>query len=496
MVETNATRFLVPMQSHSFKTDFDPLEVARRTRHLIIGSGLSVSEVSRLTRARYGAESSYFIADTFISKIRKGVSPHLCQIAALSEVTCCPFADLMQHFGFDLRQITRLQIKLLVDRTVLVKPNESFTVPYSDYSRYLYAKIGRQDGMAFPEIMPGSIVRIDTSQTSGVSTSKANGRRPLYVVDHLRGLSCCYVTAVNDTEILLTPHYLPYGCLQLRLGEQARILGVVDAELRPSQGIEIPNPAVSDGFERRVPIPAMEAPQRVSQLLRNSRERVGLHFRQARDLTARVGQELGNDEYAIALGTLSDYEAVDAVPRHVSKIISLCIVYAIDFAGYLRSAGIALNPSAQRALAEINPELRPISLSSLHTKETNSDGSHFSQSYFPRSLIDAQSELLRGKSDSLETYAVHPGDRSSEAKLFIVDRCSTQLEQSAWPAAWQRPVYVVRKRDGRYVYGFCTVTDGVLTVHHDPTMTRVVERFYRKEVDVVGQVVTMLRSIG
>ncbi len=478
--------------------DLDSAELAERTRQLIVGADLSVSEISRLTRAKYGADSSYFIADTFISTIRKGVSPHICQIVALSDATRLPFADLMQHFGFDLRQMTRLQMKLHPDRTVLITPNECSTLSPPNLSRYLYAQIGRQDGMGFPEVMPGSIVRINTTRTSVPPNPGIDSRRSLYVVDHLRGLSCCYVTALNERDILLTPHHLPYECLEYRLGEQARILGMVDAELRPLQGIEVPYPAVSDGFERKRPVPATDAPQKISHLLRNSRERTGLSFRRARDLTVRVAEEVGDQDCAIALGTLSDYEAVDVLPRHAPKIISLCIAYAIDFSQYLASAGIALNAPTSAAGNKSSRRPGPVPLPLLNTRERNRGTSLLSQSHFPPSLIDAKHELLRNKSDSLQAFSVRnvlKGDAPPEA-LLIVDRCSRTLEESAWPAAWQRPVYMVKKRDGEYIYGFCTVTDGIMTVHHNPTKTRVVDRFYRKEADVVGQVVTIVRSIA
>lgn len=473
-------------------------ELAERTRQLIARAGLSLSEISRYTRAKYGTGSSYFIAESLISTIKRGVSPRLYQVAALSEVTCYRFADLMQHFGFDLGQLTRLKMKLHLDRTVLITPNECCAVPTANLGRYLYAQIGRQDGMGFPEVMPGSIVRIDTRHTFAPATSKSDSRRSLYLVDHLRGLSCCYVTALNRNEILLTPHYLPYKCLQYRVGDQARILGLVDAELRPLQNIEVPETTVSSEFERRAPIPAVDAPQRLSQLVRNARERVGFHFRQARDLSARVAEELGDHDYAIALGTLSDYEAGDTVPRHISKIISLCIVYAIDFGRYLSSAGIRPNSCAQRAPSEIDPGPPPVSASLLQMRERNDGATRLSQPYFPPCVIEAQSEQLRNKSDCLQCFSLPTSTKrdGSPETLFIVNRCATTLEKSAWPAAWQRPVYVVRKRDGKYVYGFCTVTDGIMTVHHDPAMSPDVERFYRKEADVVGQVVSMVRSIG
>ena len=479
-------------------TGVESAELAERTRQLIVECGLSVSEISRFTGDKYGVGSSYFIPERFISTIKKGVSPHLCQIVALSEVTCYSFADLMRHFGFDLRQLTRLQMKLHHDRTVLIAPSEWCSLPSSNRGRYLYAQVGRQDGMGFPEVVPGSIVRIDTKHPFVSEPLKSASSCWLCVVDHLQGLSCCYVTALKEGEILLTPHYLPCRCLQYRLGDQARIVGVVDAELRPLQNIEVPEATVSNGFERRAPIPALDDPQRLSQLIRNSRERVGFHFRGARELSARVAEELGNKDYAIAQGTLSDYEAADTVPRHISKIITLCVLYAIDFGKYLHSAGIAMNPSQQGTIHRANREPVPISLASPDRGKRHHHNSHLIRSCFPHSLIDARTEFLRSKSHSLQTYSERTrvnGDRSIET-FFIVDRRATTLEESAWPASWQRPVYLVKKRDGRYAYGFCTVSDGIMTVHQPPTMNRAVERFYSREADVVGQVVAMLRGMG
>jgi len=208
-----------------------------------------------------------------------------------------------------------------------------------------------------------------------------------------------------------------------------------------------------------------------------------------------VAEEVGEQDCAIALATLSDYEAVDVLPRHTAKIISLCIVYAIDFSQYLASAGIALNPPPTQQTTRAVDDLGPfLCRCSIGKKEIVAR--RFSLSLTSR--LDAKHELLRNKSDSLQAFSVPNllnGHAPPEA-LLIVDRCSRTLEESAWPAAWQRPVYMVKKRGGKYIYGFCTVTDGIMTVHHDPTKTRVVDRFYCKETDVVGQVVTMVRSIA
>jgi DNA polymerase I-like protein with 3'-5' exonuclease and polymerase domains len=54
---------------------------------------------------------------------------------------------------------------------------------------------------------------------------------------------------------------------------------------------------------------------------------------------------LGNRDYGIALGLLSDYEAMNKLPRHVAKIMSLCIVYGIDPWELMESVGIHLDDS-------------------------------------------------------------------------------------------------------------------------------------------------------
>src|SRR5260370_19259209 len=110
-------------------------------------------------------------------------------------------------------------------------------------------------------------------------------------------------------------------------------------------------------------------------------------------------------------------------------------------------------------------------------------------SFSSTSRLDAKHELLRNKSDSLQAFSVPNllnGHAPPEA-LLIVDRCSRTLEESAWPAAWQRPVYMVKKRGGKYIYGFCTVTDGIMKVDHDPSKTRVAATFYCKGTAYVSQ---------
>src|SRR6267154_3725344 len=103
-----------------------------RTRSASIKSalkttGLSLAQLSALTSDHYGRASPYFLPPTFLYKLATGVTPHVCQIAALSVITPHRFTDWMTAFGFDLAQIPRLQVRLHRERTVLVTPVEKDT---------------------------------------------------------------------------------------------------------------------------------------------------------------------------------------------------------------------------------------------------------------------------------------------------------------------------------------------------------------------------------
>jgi hypothetical protein len=88
----------------------------------------------------------------------------------------------------------------------------------------------------------------------------------------------------------------------------------------------------------------------LSTLLRSSRARAGLTLRAAHQKTVRVAQLLQNSEYRIPLGLLSDYEATDRFPRHIAKIISLCVVYGIDFWQLMQAGGSQVDDSKKAPL--------------------------------------------------------------------------------------------------------------------------------------------------
>jgi hypothetical protein len=136
----------------------------------------------------------------------------------------------------------------------------------------------------------------------------------------------------------------------LLLCKEARILGLVDLEFRPQE----PAPFVPMCRPTKSDSPPMASWRNsrtsFSNLLRASRARTGLTLRAAHEMTMDVARLLDDRDYSIALGLLSDYEATDKLPRHVAKIMSLCVVYGIDPWELMEASGISIDDSEKLPL--------------------------------------------------------------------------------------------------------------------------------------------------
>ncbi|MGB8062479.1 MAG: hypothetical protein WCF26_11330 [Candidatus Sulfotelmatobacter sp.] len=330
---------------------------ARRIKQILRRVGLTMNDVSVLTSVRFGKKTPYFIPPTFLFRHSRGTTPHICQIVALSQITGFRFADWMNLFGFDLKLIFALQLKLHTERTAMVTPSpfvpapDAFVAhcssgyPIENDERYLFAKIGSQDAVIYPRILPGSIVRADRHYSRRV-IDEIDGEVPVWLVEHPSGLTCCYVKHVDNRHVILLPNRPPLSAWPLCLSSEVRILGLVDLEFRPRTSAPV-RPMCR---ARKSEFPpglaySLGTGVNLSALLRRSRARSGLTLRAVHEMTVQIARLLGNQEYGVALGLLSDYEAINKVPRHVAKIMTLCIIYGLHLCELLKAGGIHIDDS-------------------------------------------------------------------------------------------------------------------------------------------------------
>jgi hypothetical protein len=122
---------------------------------------------------------------------------------------------------------------------------------------YLYVKIGSEDAFAFPELLPGSIVRVSREGTALEGRSVGHtGENGLFLVEHSSGLTCSRLDRPELRKLVLCSRQLPYAPVELHERTPAAVLGVADIEIRPLNRTEKPMvPARLGRFWTPAPLP-------------------------------------------------------------------------------------------------------------------------------------------------------------------------------------------------------------------------------------------------
>ena len=278
-------------------------------------------------------------------------------IVALSTATNYRLVDWLTVFGFHLDYIPRMMAALTVRRTTLLDsgvydaratiewfseatrslvpppiapasrllirgPNVRIeTLCPEPSSSFVYAKVGAEDAFAFPDLVPGSVIRADTRRADEALTPVAdNASRPLFLIEHSKGFACCSIIRTVRNRILMRSLDFPFAQVELELERDVRILGAIDLELRPlvsAQDLGI----AADLTEYWKPEPLGPPPPtlRLGQLLLKARSQAHLSLREASANSRRIADIMGDDSYFCAPGSLSDFESTTIAVRIYPK---------------------------------------------------------------------------------------------------------------------------------------------------------------------------------
>jgi len=527
---------------------------AEAVRNILRAKGFALYRVASLARARYPHQAAYHIRRNFYSQLRSGLSPTFHQLLALSELTGYRLWDWLAVFGFSRGDIPRVQAVLPRPRTGLIdkdlvdpqelvhflrfrRPGATFPAiaPLSQLVEnfgshpasiliertrrdFLYAKIGAEDAIAFPELVSGSIVRADP-RLVGSLLPRASGEisRHIFLIEHSRGLNCGRLRVLGSNRIALVTSDAQSASLEFKLGTEARILGVVDLELRfrPATGkrasraadIDIPPDLREPWKPTGIEMPTDR--ERPSGLLKKARLRAGLSFRSASKLSREIAKILGDDRYFASYGTLSDYEAGDKLPRHIHKLFTLSIIYTLAFRALLGSFGIALDEGGRNAITSETSTSPGLRVTRRRVRRRNEEQSHsFFESMqkqfgdLPLFLVSALPSLFGLSHISWrdifwvggQTNPLHPSLRG--ALFVLVNRRSKRPRIFSRTPLWNHPLYLLQNRDGSYLAGSCAIEGGRLAVFAYPQGFAERQPVRRHtDADVVGQIVGVARSL-
>lgn len=516
--------------------------IAERVQSILDGKELSLYRVSRESSQLYGRSSPYFLPHNLYYDLRAGLfRPSIHQVAALSRISGYRVADWLRVFGYNLEDITRLQVLLPSKRTIildtaLTDPNE--WVPWFDdrdngvsipslaplakllkealaerigslqYPRagcFLYAKVGTEDALAFPELLPGSIVRVnpDTMENSRREDSLISDR--IFLVEHSKGFCCCRIRVLANGVIVPFDNGLSHAQVELRAPQEVKIWGTVDFEFRPLLRVE--QAVVPKDLARHwkpQPLPAHES---FGQLLKRARTNRNLSVREAAQLSRAIAEILEDDRYALSPSSFSDYELHTAAPRDFHKIVTLCSVYGLQFESVMRRIGVdtaetGMESMPDRYLSRIRPTV------AAKNSDTWNIQTRFLQNLLgecqeiPFFLRHSVSHFCGSAHASLDDFFWVGGNDSpfhpslEKALVVMVNRRRKAPIHFVSKPFWQQPIYIVLKRDGTYLAACCGVENGALVVHPYVQDFRPDEEYrLHQDADVIGQIVAIARRL-
>jgi hypothetical protein len=523
-------------------------ESVQRLRQILRRKNLSLFQVSKESRRLFPGESLYHIAHNLYFDLRRGrFTPNIYQLIALSSVSGYSLVHWLSVFGLSLDDIPPLQVRLSFPRTMLLdstlyddhaliqwfkgkgEPSMRITpliqilaqnvservatLQRINSMSFIYARVGTEDDFCFPELLPGSIVRADPRAVDAkLAATGGRASHDLYLVEHARGLNCCRLQQVAPHRVKLISTKLTSPRVELQIGSELKILGTIDLEIRslnkssfPSTSRTLPTP------KRRELLLQDASGSDLRQLLRNGRHQAGLSFREASAMSRRIAQELGDQRYFTAIGSLSDYESAQVPPRHIHKVVTLCVLYSIGFWQFLKAAGLAIDKLGHEAIPEDVPASPHWAASS---RREDREPQEMREGTFLATLVDRFEEIplfLRNALPELcgmsrvalrDVFCVEDTRHEFHAPLrgaaFLVvnRRMKTPFVSESEPE-WKQPVYLLARRDGSYFCGRFALERNSTVLHPlSADLPNPNPHESGGDAEIVGQVVTVLRRIA
>ena len=518
-------------------------KLVEKIHSLLATRGLSLADICRKSRTNSANIRLGHVPHNLYDAISKRqFSPSIFQIASLSTLSGYRFIDWLKLFGFSLDDVPRFQACLPAVRTAELDAQiydldsevpwfrevsrPSFSSALLPLSQWLvpseprraeslapamprairFIKIGSQDAFAFPNLLPGSIVRVKPlSNTQPEIPVENESSSKLFLVEHGRGFACSQIYRSGRNQIVLCPRQLPYAPVELEQTTQAAVLGVADLEIRHIVSIKTPLiQGKLGGYWPPVELPGRLPARHVGALIRRARKRSGFSFREASKRTRVIAQTLRDSRYFCAAGSLSDYETRTSPPRHIQKMISICATYCASAADFLQAAGVQLD----------RPDQLPIPATFLESIKAGKRTENASRSLefvnemerqfpeIPYFLHGAMPGFFGIPHLSIRDVFWAGGIRRfihpymSGALFLIVDRRRKTVRSSVSCAMWAQPLYVFLRRDGSYLCGSCSRMNGVLMIRPCVAgLPKLLRLRNRVDAEVVGQIVGIVRRL-
>jgi transcriptional regulator with XRE-family HTH domain len=240
-----------------------------------------------------------------------------------------------------------------------------------------------------------------------------------------------------------------------------------------------------------------------AEQLKELRSRLGITTREVAELSERLAQEEGNDEFYISNAWLTQIENSDSVPS-IHKIYSLSVIYHVKFADLLRLFGVHVESIAKRQMTMALPQshLTPVETfddSKSVTFPVRFDrGFDMEKTNLVSRMVEIWGEVPVALIQHLdvrhslygyigaEDFTLHPMLRPGS--FVQIDQTNRKILASKWRSEYDRPIYFIELRGG-YACSWCELQGNqLLLVPHPLSPCRIRAVNYGSDAEIVGQV--------
>ena len=518
-------------------------ELAEKVQAILDSRKLTLYQVSRRSAQLYGRSSPSFLPHNLYYDLRTGTfRPSIHQTVALSRISGYRVSDWLRVFGFNLEDITRLQVLLPSKRTIVL--DTSLTDPDEWVSRldnrsdgtsippiaplakllkvvparrigsrqgpgsrrFLYAKVGREDVLAFPDLVPGSIVRVNPSVVNGIPGASSVISDRIFLVEHSKGFFCCRIRMGENGAIVPFDIRLRHAQVELQCPREAKLWGAVDFEFRPLLLSE--EPQVPKDLARRWKPQSLSSAESFGQLLKRTRKTRNLTVREAAQISRTVAEALNDERYMTSASSLSDYELHNAAPRDFHKIITLCSIYGLQYEAVMRRLGVDTKAAGTESMPDRYLSRASSAVAAERTRPQVTSAQDFLRNSWQQCeeipfFLRHSLEYFFGPAHvSLDDFFWVGGDDDplhpylEKGLVVMVNRRRKTPIHFVSKDLWQQPIYVVLKRDGTYLAACCGLEDGALVIYsYTRDFRRNEEYRLHQDAEIIGQIVAIARRL-
>ena len=223
------------------------------------------SDIERVSRsiADVKGDADFYVSHSTLADVEAGAVPSIYKLVSLAICLRVPLDELLLVFGIDGEEVRQcigqgepsvrkpvaipdqeasFRFQLNFDaagfnrqetRLLTLNPQELAGLPQAQFKRldpkrYRYAAIGLKDDSMGDLIPPGSLVEVDVRQnTIQISDWRSMRERPVYLIWHTEGHSCCWCD-LQGKELTLLPYPLSRQSVRrFRVPREASVIGRV-----------------------------------------------------------------------------------------------------------------------------------------------------------------------------------------------------------------------------------------------------------------------------